>query len=441
MTEAMVDRFFWRTGFGPTEADRSAWTGKSVYQAVNAFLELPGGTVGAGGPSKNNAPLAPTEDDVDLVLAWADRMIRAKNPLVERLTFFWHRHFATQRSEVSPPQLMMKQNELFRRYGDLASNPDASFRGLLYEVGEDPAMLRFLTGEDSTKRAINENYAREIMELFALGIYDDRGNPNYSETDVKELARAFTGWQIYDQNPDRAYGYFNQSRWDPGVKTVLGKSGAFRHRDGVDVVFAHPSHPRFLLTKLWGEFIVTPPPKATMDALVATYTASGGKLAPVLRKILLNPLLFESIAEPNMIKPPVVHVVGMFRALGLGITDQRAYDALNELGQLPYFPPTVAGWEGGASWLNTNSALGRFRLANRLVNHPALAPQDSPGETPDLAFTTAHKAVGRPWLASGTQAALKAYAARAPAAAAAQRRSRQIVLRALMLGGPDAQVM
>ncbi len=101
-----------------------------------------------------------------MVLAWCDRMLRTGNPLVERLTFFWHRHFATSRADVSPPQLMIGQNELLRRYSDLAAYPTAYFRDLVYEVGEGPAMLRYLTGEDNTRRAINENYGRELMELF-----------------------------------------------------------------------------------------------------------------------------------------------------------------------------------------------------------------------------------------------------------------------------------
>jgi len=314
-------------------------------------------------------------------------------------------------------------------------------RNLTYEVGESPSMLRYLTGEDSIKRAPNENYGRELMELFLLGVTNAQGQPNYSETDVKELAKSFTGWQIDDDDPDHATSYFNQSRWYDGAKTVLGKVGNFHHRDAVDVVLAQPAHAPFLLNILWGEFIATPPDAATMAKLTATYIGSGLQIRPVLRRILTHPLIFESLGEPNLIKPPVVYAAGMMKALGVGVTSELPYDLLDDMGQLPYFPPTVAGWEGGTAWLNTNTALSRFQLANKLVNLPQLAPQDVPGEAPDAAVTRAWQAVGSPWMADGTRSALLAYAGRAPVATAAQRKARQLVLRALILGGPDGQVM
>jgi uncharacterized protein (DUF1800 family) len=442
MTQAMVDRLFWRAGFGPSAADRQLWTGKSVYQAVDWLLGSPAGGLGAPPPaSRNGAPLDPTSDDRDLVLAWLDRMLRASNPLVERMTFFWHRHFANSRDDVSPPQLVIGQNELFRRYADLGANPAATVRNLTYEVGESPSMLRYLTGEDSNKRAPNENYGRELMELFLLGVTNAQGQPNYTETDVKELAKSFTGWQINDDDPDHAFSYFNRSRWFDGPKTVLGKVGNFQHRDAVDVVLSQPAHAPFLLTILWGEFIASPPDAATVARLTSTYLGSGLEIRPVLRRILTHPLLFESLDEPNLIKPPVVYVAGMMKALGVGVTSQLPYDLLDDMGQLPYFPPTVAGWEGGTAWLNTNTALSRFLLANKLVNLPQLAPQDVPGEAPDPAVTRAHQAVGSPWIAAGTRSALLAYAGRAPTSTAAQRKARQLVLRTLILGGPDGQVM
>jgi uncharacterized protein (DUF1800 family) len=441
MTEAQVDRLFWRAGFGPTAEDRANWTGKSIYQAVNWLLNVPQGTPILADPNRDGRPLAPTTDDTDLQLSWLNLMVRARNPLVERLTFFWHRHFANSRDDVSPPQLLLTQNGLFRKYADLGANPTASFKDLTYEVGEDPSMLRYLTGEDSTKRAINENYARELMELFSLGVTGPTGQPNYTEDDVKELAKAFTGWQIDDEDPDQVKSYFNASRWFSGNKTVLGKVGNFHHRDAVDVVLAHPSHGQFLVRKLWHEFIVTEPDPATLNSLVATYTGTGFQIKPLVKQILLHPAIFESPGEPNMIKPPVVYVVGALRATGQGITSSLAADSLSELGQRPYFPPTVAGWEGGLSWLNTNTALARFRFANRLVNLKAVVPQDVPGEGGDAAFDRAYAAVNKPWLSDKGRNYLKGLAIRMVGNTAPQRAARQIVLRAMMIGGPDAQVM
>ena len=448
LTEQMVDRLMWRTGFGPSDADRKRWTGKTLPQVVNQLLKAPQGPFVGDPPLRDKSGLNPHEDDRDLVLAWLDRMVRTRNPLVERLTFFWHGHFATQRDEVSPPQLMTRQNELFRRYSDLAAFPTANYRTMVFEVGEDPAMLRFLNGEESTEDRVNENYPREVMELFCLGPLAPNGQPNYNEADVLELSKALTGWQIDDDNPDQTFGYFNKSRWFSGNKTVLGQTGDYEHRDAVDVVLKHPSHPQFLMRKLWAEFIPTEPDRATLKELVAVYKKSRFRLKPVLRKILTHPDMLDSVKEPNMIKPPVVFAVGLMRSLGLTITDDTLYNSLNEMGQLPYFPPTVAGWEGGTAWLNTNTALARFALVNELLDK-AYEKSDNTDDDPDdvveetaaQAYKRAHEAVGRPWVARGTRSALMYYANNAPVKRKSDRVARQRVLRAFMLGGPDAQVM
>ena len=443
----MVDRLTWRTGFGPSEAERTALKGLTLHKAVNKLMARPQGAFG-GVPAvrQDGTPLKPLESDDDLVLAWCDRMLKTGNPLVERLTFFWHRHFATSRADVSPPQLMTNQNDLLRRYSDLAANPSATFRNLVYEVGEGPAMLRYLTGEDNVRRAINENYGRELMELFTLGVTNAAGVPNYSEVDVREAARCASGWQIDDENPDAAIGYFNRSRWDDGPKSLLGRTGAFGHRELVDVVLAHPSHAPFLVTKLWGEFIPTAPDAATLRDLTRTYVGNGLKLKPLVRRILTHPRMLDSIREPNMIKPPVVQAIGTMRALNLNITDGSLVGALRDMGQLPYFPPNVAGWEGSIAWLNTNTALARFALANRLLTMsyatlPDKQPEDVPTETPKQAVDRARAAVGRPWLSPKTLSSLMYYAGTARAMSVNDRVTRQRALRAFMLGGPDAQVM
>jgi len=446
LTEPMVDRLMWRAGFGPSDADRRRFKGMSLHRAIDRLISDPQGPASGPPPRRRDGtPLRPHESDTDLVLSWCDQMIRTRNPLVERLTLFFHRHFATQRDEVSPPQLMTQQNALFRKYADLAANAPADFRNLVYEVGEGPAMLRFLTGEDSRKGRINENYGRELLELFCLGVTDAAGRPNYTETDVLEAARASTGWQINDDNPDAATATFTQSRFDEGAKTVLGKAGTFNHRQLVDVVMSHPSHAPFLVTKLWGEFIPSAPDAATLRDLTKVYLRAGYRLRPLVRRILTHPAMLASIKEPTMIKTPVVFAIGTMRSLGLGITDETLYNVLRDMGQLPYFPPTVAGWEGGASWLNTNTALARFATANRLLalKYATLAtkaPEDEPAETPKQAFARAHAAVGKPWVGRGTKSSLLYYATKARNASSGDRIARQRVLRAFLLGGPDAQV-
>ena len=175
----MVDRLMWRAGFGPVEAGRAALKGMSPARArwTGCIADAAAGRRAGLAPRRSDGtPLRPYESDTDLVLAWCDQMLRTGNPLVERLTFFWHRHFATQRIEVSPPQLMTTQNALFRRYSDLGLQPTANFRTLAYEVGEGPAMLRFLTGEDSTQGAV-ERELRPRADGAVLPGRDQRGRP------------------------------------------------------------------------------------------------------------------------------------------------------------------------------------------------------------------------------------------------------------------------
>jgi hypothetical protein len=438
MTPPMVDRLFWRAGFGPTAADRATWIGKPVSAAVGWLLSTPAGSAGVPG-TDNHGPLDPTSDDTDLVLSWVDVMIRAINPFVERLTFFWHRHWANSRDQVSPPQLLMTQNQLFRSYADFASNPSATFKQLANAVTIDPSMLRYLTGELNVRGAPNENYARELMELFTLGVTNAAGQPNYTQTDVEQLAKALSGWQINDDNPNDVFSYFTQSRFYEGPKIVFGQWGNFSSSDAVNLVLSQPAHPAFIVNAIWSEFIVAPPDAATLHSLTSAYTSSGFQLKPLLQAILTHPLLFDSLEEPNMVKPPVVYVVGAMRALGVGVTDSTAADYLDAMGQQPYFPPNVSGWEGGLAWLNTDTALARFSFIASLVSN--LQIPDVPGESADAAYTRAYAATGSPWLASGTQSLIRSFAQTANSSTAQDRLERQIALRALILAGPDAQVM
>jgi uncharacterized protein (DUF1800 family) len=437
MSVAMVDRLFWRAGFGPAEADRQRWAGQKLSDAVEWLLTAPADLAGPA-PTRDGKPLDPTGDDTDLVLSWIDRMVRTRNPFAERMVFFWHRHWANSRQDVSPPQLLLRQSDLFRRYASFA-NPALSFRELAYEITEDPAMLRYLTGESNVRGAPNENYARELMELFCLGVVNAAGKPNYSENDVKQLAKALSGWQVDDGDPDRPRAYFTTSRWYNGPKIVFGKFGNHNDRGAVDLVLGHPAHAPFFVRKLWGEFITASPDSATVARLADAYVKSGLKLKPLLQAVLTHPALFASLDEPDLVKPPIVYVVGAMRAVGAGVTGPEPADFSDEMGQVPYFPPTVAGWEGGLSWLNTNTALARVAFVGSLLAKATI--DDIPGEDAAGAYGRALGAVGSPWLAASTQAAIRDYSARAAASTSKLRKERQLMLRALMLAGPDAQVM
>jgi len=475
MTQAMVDRLFWRAGFGPAEPERATWTGRPVADLVDFFLTSPQAldpAVPAPVTSTNARPIDPLVTREEGVIEWLDTMQRARNPLTERLAFFWHQHWAVSRNDGIPIEFVLTYRNRLRRFGDLAANPGASFRDLAIEMTtQDAAMSLFLTGYQNTKSKPNENYAREFMELFCLGVRDGAGNETYTQEDVTELARAFTGWRLNNTVGSPAFGTVSFSSpastyHDTGSKTIFGQTANWAAIAGtpsgapsaIDQVLTHPAHAPFLVRKLWSQFIVSPIPDATLASLVAAYTASGAyRLAPVVRGILSHPLIFESLDEPNMIKPPVVFLVGAQRALGAPMKGTYQRDALSNMQQIPYEPPNVAGWEGGLSWLNTNTTQARFDTVLRLLmlkHKPPPSPTSSTGfpgaaaipdppadETAAQAVATAYAACTSPWLADATRARLLGFAATHPVTTATNRVQRQYALRALILGGPDAQVM
>jgi uncharacterized protein (DUF1800 family) len=439
LTQAMVDRLLWRAGFGPGAADRTRWTGQRASALIDYFMTTPYALAPtATPPTYRSNPIDPLASDPELQMEWLDRMQRTTNPFVERMNFFWHRHFAVSRDAGIPSSFLIAYRDRLRRYSDFQANPTASFADLALEMTtQDAAMSLYLTGNLNTKGKPNENYGREFMELFCLGVTDALGRPNYSQTDVHELARAFTGYAL---NYSTGQVSLVASNADTGVKTILGQTGAFDAPAGVRIVLSHPSHGPFLITKLWNEFIAAPIPGDALASLVYQYTSGGLQLAPVLRNLLRHPLMFDSLDEPTMIKPPVLYTVGLLRALGAPLRDSVQTNALSDMQQQPYHPPNVAGWDGGLSWMTTTTSVARFQLVGscqRLLPQPA----DVPAETPQQAFLRAYVAAGSPWLSAQTRSILSSFAQQVPAGTATQRVERFMALVELILGGPDGQVM
>ncbi len=463
MTTAMVDRLWWRAGFGATDVERSAWTGKDVSELVDFFLSSAQTLTPTTTPalSQGNQPIDPLASSDELIMEWLDTMARATNPLTERLTFFWHRHFAVARSSGIPAKFLLDYRNRLRRYGDLAANPQASFRDLAVEMTtQDGAMSLFLTGALNVAGHPNENYAREFMELFTLGVRDGQGNPNYTQADVTQLARALTGWHLDQAPASPTFGQvsFRPGSFDGGQKAIFGQTANWGAVAGtpagaqsaVDLVLGQPAHAPFLVSKLWREFVRGPVPADTLADLLATYLAGGGlRLAPVLRKILAHPLIFASIDEPDMVKSPVVFGVGVLRLMDAPLKWFFQSAGLLAMQQVPYDPPNVAGWEGGLAWLNTSTVQARFEFVKScqyLKHNPNAYPgavpvSDVPGETAQQAFARAHAAVGSPWLSSAASAQFLAFAGSQATASVTQRAWLQYALRALILGGPDGQVM
>lgn len=434
-TEAHVRRLFWRAGFGATPAEAKTWADRGRSATIRWLLNgSPGPELAGPAPTVDGKPLDPVNEWGHDVLWWLDRMVRTRRPLVEKMTLFWHDHFATIEQETP---LMLRQNRTFRKHAL------GSFPALLRAVTKDPAMQLFLSLADSYKGAPNENYAREIMELFTLA-------KGYSERDIREAARALTGFRSLWRGDRFAGIRFDRRGHDRGRKRIFGKRGRFDWRDVVDLVCRHPVHAPFMVAKLWTYFVTAPLDQATKRRLVRTYRKSGLKIKPLVGAILVHPALYRDLDRPDMIKSPVVFVAGALRMLGRGVDKTDWTWLLLGMGQYPFWPPSVAGWEWGPAWLSTNTMQARFGCASSLISDGPAAVAD--GSTPASLAAAEHvararDAVGSPWTSAHTGAVLESMVPRffADLAADDERRGEradmcQRVLRHFLLSGPDAQL-
>jgi hypothetical protein len=312
-------------------------------------------------------PFNPNGND-DLQGWWLYRMIFTLHPLQERMTLFWHNHFATSITKVRQPALMKQQNLLIRRHAL------GKFRPFVLDMSRNPAMLIWLDSNSNVKGRANENYARELMELFTLGV------GHYTEHDVREAARAFTGWQTTQPPvgpngiPQAGQNYtFNRYAHDDGPKTVLGETGKWDGGDVVRIVLEQPAAARHLVRKLYRHFIgeSETPPDSLLEPLAEQFRRSDYDIAAVMRTLLGSRHFFSEYAYRQRIKSPAEFLVGMLRSLegkmeGEGVTIPLPVP-MESMGQTLFAPPNVKGWDGGKAWLNSATLLARHNLAWRLI--------------------------------------------------------------------------
>ena len=365
-----------RTTFGPTAAEVAAAERVGLRETLDAILTPTAPDRGAGLTPVPNIGVDPyvllpgnaNDDDrrqaretrriqLRTVLDWwLDRMVEADHQFMEKLVFFWHGHWATSAQKVRSAAMMLGQVETFRRYGrgDFAAFARAMLR--------DPALIQWLDGQRNTREAPNENLARELMELFTLGI------GHYTETDVKEGARALTGWTIY-----RASGtaVFLRRRHDPGRKTILGVTANHDADSFVDVLLGQSAHAPFLAGRLWFRFASgAPMPAETRERLVAAY-GSRRNVTALLRAMFTDPAFAGTAGQ--LVKQPIEWLVGALRQLGILSRTMPERErlallaGLDALDQVPLHPPSVGGWPSGAAWLTTSSAQARLRIAELLA--------------------------------------------------------------------------
>ncbi len=291
--------------------------------------------------------------ELSLFAWWVEKMRTTEAPLREKMTLFWHDHFPSHIRKVRQPQLMLDQNELFR------SEALGNFGRLTQKVAQNPAMMLYLDSALSNKKKPNENFARELLELFTLG------EGHYNEQDVKEAARAFTGYKL-----NRATGEvsFVTRQWDEGEKSIFGHTGAFEGSDVVGLALARSECAEYLAAKLWDFFAYERPSPELIARLGKQFAAENYELSPLLREIFLSPEFYSAASMRSQIKSPLSFVLMMNRQLEMGkLPDGILLGVLTQLGQVPFRPPNVAGWDWGKAWVNTNTLLARYHFAGLMT--------------------------------------------------------------------------
>ena len=306
---------------------------------------------------------------------WILRMLATQKPLIEKMTLFWHNHFATNGQGIIYSKLAYNQNEVLRR------NALGNFRTMLHDVSIDPAMIFWLNSNLNVKGRPNENFAREVMELFTLGI------GHYTEHDVQEGARAFTGWTVReierDKNGLRQFEFvFNTQHHDSGVKTFRGQTANFAGEDILNALCDDRRTSEYITWKMWDWFVYRNPEPAVVTRVARAFYDSGLEIKALIRAILKSPECFSAKAEREVVKSPIDVCITTARQLGIGSMidisakgDRKANLAvantirygLREMGMMPLFPPDVHGWDYGESWITTATMVERIKWPSRLL--------------------------------------------------------------------------
>ena len=432
-SEKQASRLLWRAGFGPRPGEARELARNGLSKAVASLLNPPAAKLIGAAPRDEDGVFAPYDLWGHDVMWWLDKMVRSNQPLVERMALVWHDWFAT--GDVGSARISISQAKMFRK------RAFENFDKLIERVTINPAMLIWLSGIYNNKWDPNENYGRELMELFTLGASDPETGYPYAEEDVREQARALTGWRASWKD---SVGYTN-FRFDPayhdgGAKTIFGQTGKFDWQDSCSLCLEHEAHAPYLVGKLWSYFIPTPPDAATQAGLESMYRAKHA-IKPLLKAILKHPDLYEG---ESMVKPPIVYIAGMLRARGLGVRENSWSWISDMAGQRPFRPPNVSGWDE-SRWLDTSSYRGRWLAVSAITRKDELRGEYPAAETPDEAVEKALRFWGAPVVDAGTREGLIDFCESVEGAIVAEwqqddyRRLRQNALRVMIAMSPEYQ--
>lgn len=371
LSEADARYLLSRTGFAPSPAEVAPWVGLAPEVAVDRLIaqasaaaprhpapaftaepaRVPYGQL-PDDEARKAARKQAQDDTRALAVWWLQEMRESPTPLAERMALFWHNHFATSEQKVQQPQGMYAQHLLFRRFAL------GSFRELLHAVSRDPAMLIWLDGNSNRAKAPNENFAREVMELFTLG------EGHYGEQDVREAARAFSGWTVRRATWEAV---FVPRQFDSGPKNLFGQTANDTMTTALDRILAQPASARFLVDKLWREFVSPDPEPRAAGRAAAELRASGWQIGAALRVLLLSDTFWAPDTRGTLVKSPVELGVGVLRQFDIALDDIAPLEAFTgRTGQDLFLPPNVKGWPGGTAWIDSTTLLERKRFTERV---------------------------------------------------------------------------
>ena len=305
-----------------------------------------------------------SENILDLRRWWLERMMTGSAPLLEKMTLFWHGHFATSVQKVKDAYWMWLQNDTLRR------NALGNFATLVKRISHDPAMMIYLDLQQSRKEHPNENWARELMELFTVGI------GNYSEQDIRESARAFTGYRIDMTTQQFRFAPMQQ---DHGPKNFMGRTGARNGDEIIEILVNKPACAQFIGRKLWRFFVEDEPSPQMVDAIASSIRAHNYEVRPVLREIFSSAQFYSDRVRRMQIKSPIQYLIQTSKLLATQLPSPIvAQNAMRQMGQILFAPPNVKGWDGGKAWISTSTLLFRYNFASYLINGDAMLPANAP---------------------------------------------------------------